>query len=298
MKPKCPLCDAPEASLLHRKDDFTVFRCRACSLAFAWPQVSEETSRKIYGDSYYESWGIEEDPTVREMKKLTFGLRLRALEKIIPPGRILDVGCATGFFLEAAAERGWEAHGVEINPFAVEQARKQFGNRVIESTVEDAAFGQSSFDAIAMSDVLEHVPDPLATLSRANDLLRPGGLLAITTPNIASITARLLGRRWPHLKTEHQFYFSPRSLSPLLTRAGFSVISQRSAVKALSLNYIYAQRTVSRVPLLTPLASLLHGLLPDSIRRKPLYFLAGEMFVVAQKSRDADSAPKRPRAEH
>ncbi len=64
----------------------------------------------------------------------------------------------------------------------------------------------------------------------------------------------------------------------------------RPALKALSLNYIHAQRDVSKVPLLTPLASALHGLLPDSLRRKPLYFLAGETFAIAQKTVDAPSA--------
>lgn len=290
MRPDCPVCKTPETTLLYRKKDVTVFRCRLCTLAFIWPQLSEEASQRLYGDSYYESWGIEEDLSVREMKKRTFGLKLKALEKIIPPGMILDIGCATGFFLEAAVERGWDAYGVEINPYAVEQARKQFGDRVQEGTIENVAFDLPSFDAIAMSDVLEHVSDPLAMLHRANGLTRKGGLVAITTPNIAGITARILRSRWPHFKPEHQFYFSPRTLSLLLIKAGFQPVLLRPALKALSLNYIHAQRDVSKVPLLTPLASVLHGILPDSLRRKPLYFLAGEMFAIAQKTVDAASA--------
>jgi SAM-dependent methyltransferase len=217
------------------------------------------------------------------MKKRTFELRLKAIEKRIPPGRILDVGCATGFFLEAAEDRGWSAYGVDVNPHAVELARKQFGDRVIEGTIDDARLARESFDAITMSDALEHVYDPLQTLFRANELLRNGGVVAVITPNISGIASILLRRRWPHLKAEHQFYFSPRTLSCVFEKAGFRVLSVRPALKALNLNYIYAQRTVTRVPLLTPLVSALRRVLPASIGRKPLYFLAGEMFALAQK---------------
>ncbi|MBI4832835.1 MAG: methyltransferase domain-containing protein [Candidatus Lindowbacteria bacterium] len=215
--PKCPLCKAPDTLTMYHKKDIDVFACRACALAFAWPQLSEAELQRLYGSSYYESWGIESDPTVRDMKKRTFELRLKALEELIPPGRILDVGCATGFFLEAATERGWQAYGVEVNPHAVEQGRKQFGDCLVRGTLEDAPFERASFDAIAMSDVLEHVSDPMAALHRANELLRENGLLAITTPNIAGFGARLLRGRWPHLKAEHHFYFSPRALSRVLT---------------------------------------------------------------------------------
>ncbi|MBI5115703.1 class I SAM-dependent methyltransferase [Candidatus Poribacteria bacterium] len=279
----CPLCGTPEPAHLYTKKAFTVFRCPSCTLAFTWPQLSEQAGRRLYGNTYFESWGIDGDPSVREMKKRTFDLRLKAIEKHIPPGRILDVGCATGFFLEAASDRGWSAYGVDVNPHAVELARKQFGDRVIEGTIDDARLGGEMFDAITMSDALEHVHDPFRTLFRANELLRNGGIVAVVTPNVRGISSILLGRRWPHLKAEHQFYFSPRTLSYVLQKAGFRVLSVRPALKALSLNYIYAQRTVTRVPLLTPLVSAVRRVLPASVGRKPLYFLAGEMFALAQK---------------
>ncbi|GAB4339725.1 MAG: hypothetical protein Kow0099_15080 [Candidatus Abyssubacteria bacterium] len=218
------------------------------------------------------------------MKKRTFGLSLEAVEDIIPVGSVLDVGCATGFFLEAALERGWAAYGVEPNPYAYEQARREFGDRVFLGTIETGSINGLSFDVIFMFDVLEHVRDPLGTLVRAGALLRNGGLVAIATPDIASMSARLLGRRWPHLKSEHQFYFSSHSLSRLLARAGFRTLLVRRALKALSLNYIHAQRSATPVPVLTPVASALCRCLPDFIRRKPIYFHTGELFLVAEKS--------------
>lgn len=290
MEAACLLCGSECTTPLYKKRDFTVFFCSSCTLAFVWPQISENDSRKLYGESYYESWGMRDDESVYEMKKRTFSLRLRGLERIISPGRILDVGCATGFFLEAAMGRGWDAYGLEINPFALKVARERFGSRIVEGAIEQAHFDNAHFDTIAMSDVLEHMPDPLLTLRRANELLKPGGLIAITTPNIKSITARLLRGKWPHIKLEHQFYFSPGSLSQLLEKAGFQVLSLRSAPKALSLNYIHAQRDVSRVPLLTPAASFLHRWLPDALRKMPFYFLAGEMFAIAKKDDGAKPA--------
>jgi len=268
----------------------TVFRCSSCTLVFAWPQLSEESIHELYDQSYYDSWGIQQDESVRDMKKLTFKLRLKDIERVIAPGRVLDVGCATGYFLEAAIERGWDAYGIEINPYAVERAHEHLGERVVRGTIEDALFEPSFFDAITMSDVLEHVRGPLATLARVRELLRPGGVVAITTPNIASITARLLRSRWPHVKAEHQFYFSPRSLTHLLDMAGFRLLHLRPAAKALTLNYIYAQRNVSKVPILTPLVVSLLKFLPDSLRRRPLYFLAGELFAIARKDATSDRA--------
>jgi 2-polyprenyl-3-methyl-5-hydroxy-6-metoxy-1,4-benzoquinol methylase len=280
---RCVLCGKASIKPFCRRDKFTIFRCSSCSVGFIWPQISKEKSAEIYDESYFESWGIREDKNLFQMKQRTFILRLKALERIIPPGKILDVGCATGFFLEVAKMRGWDIYGIEINPHAVRLARKQNGSRIYQGSIEEAKLERSFFDAIAMSDVLEHMVDPLASLQRANAILKPGGLIAITTPNLNSITAHLLGGKWPHFKVEHQFYFSPHSLSDLLERAGFKTLSVNPAPKALSLNYIYAQRETSKTPFLTPAAEFLHKILPNSLRKIPVYFLAGEMFAIAQK---------------
>jgi SAM-dependent methyltransferase len=138
--------------------------------------------------------------------------------------RILDIGCATGVFLAAGSD-GWSKVGVELSPSAAQLAREHFGLTVYQGTVEEAPLTTHSFDAITMWDVLEHVYDPLGTLRRVHELLRPDGILIGRVPNIDSWEARLSGRYWAGLdQPRHIFVPSEATLDQLLQRAGFKML--------------------------------------------------------------------------
>jgi SAM-dependent methyltransferase len=156
-----------------------------------------------------------------------------------PPGeaRLLDVGCANGEFLLQMKALGWTVTGIDIDDASLEQARA-CGLEVVQGTLTDpGALGERRFDAITLNHVIEHLPDPGAALRAARDLLAPGGVLWIATPNIRSLAHRRFGRDWLSLDPpRHLVVFSPDALRTLVRDAGFrDVRSPRPTRNAASI---------------------------------------------------------------
>lgn len=138
------------------------------------------------------------------------------------PGRLLDVGCGGGELLERMARAGWTVSGVEPDPQAAERARQRSGGRVV-AALEDLA-GESPFDAVTLSHLIEHVPAPTDTLRRCWALVAPGGRLVVVTPNVESLGRRVFGRWWRGLEPpRHLQLFSRRSLDVVAREAGVEV---------------------------------------------------------------------------
>ena len=249
----CGLCGGHDEQLLHvkqvpdgdRPTAYRVVRCNACGLVYVNPRQQEEYVTEIYRDAGYFSRA--EDSTTgyshyvadKDLHVLFFQEQLTALESRIPRGRLLDVGCAYGFLLEAAARRGWQPRGVELSADAAEHVRREFGLPVFNGKLRDARFADAEFDAVVMNDVIEHMTDPLAELREVQRLLRSGGMVMLHTPNEASPWHWLMGSRWIHLKpAEHLYYFSPATLSEMLRRAGFEVLYARPRAKMTNAAYI------------------------------------------------------------
>jgi SAM-dependent methyltransferase len=209
-----------------------IVQCANCGLVYANPRLE--------GDDILDSYVAVEDPLYlqeRDGRVLTFERHLRPLEKLKPPpGRLLDVGAYTGVFVEIAARHGWDAWGLEPSRWAVSVAREQ-GLQMIEGTLESAALPEASYDVITLWDVIEHVTDPFAELRRAYRMLRPGGLLVLHTMDIDSRFARLMGARWPWLMEMHIYYFSRRTLTEMLGKAGFDVLRATPQGRYLRLGY-------------------------------------------------------------
>jgi 2-polyprenyl-3-methyl-5-hydroxy-6-metoxy-1,4-benzoquinol methylase len=144
------------------------------------------------------------------------------LEQTAGPGRILDVGCATGALLETLAARGWETQGIEIAPRQAEYCRRR-GLEVSDLSLEENAFPPDFFDAVLASHLIEHLNKPAAFVSEAGRILKAGGRLYITTPNVCGFQARLYGSRWRSAIFDHLYLFSSTTLAALLKNAGFHV---------------------------------------------------------------------------
>lgn len=210
----CNVCGSPASSPLVSRGGLLVRQCEVCGLAFTWPQPRSLAEQ--YDSSYFDLYRRR-----REFRLRRAGERLRRIELIKEPGRLLDIGCSLGYFVEAAQDRGWRASGVEISSAAAEEARGM-GLDVVAGTLESAAYPDGSFDCVTMWDVLEHVPDPTAHMLEVRRVLAPGGLVVVGTPDLGHIRFRMKRESWRHLKpAEHIFYFRQSSIARLFAETGF-----------------------------------------------------------------------------
>lgn len=150
--------------------------------------------------------------------------------------RLLDIGCSSGALLRSAMIHGFDAEGVEPAAQAAEFA-KSTGLKVFHGYLEEARFPASSFDAVTLMEVIEHLPDPSALLREVGRILKPNGVLVVGTGNGASWTVRLVGARWGYFQVAehggHISFFNPLSLAILAQRCGFDV--ERSETRRVSL---------------------------------------------------------------
>jgi SAM-dependent methyltransferase len=196
------------------------FACPRCQFVRVAP-VPPIEALKDYYDKNYE---VDREGYRRNVRK--HGRRdLEFLERVNGTGRILEVGSSWGFFLEAARTRGWQVRGIELSDLAVRWAKERFGLNVTCGTIEDSPLpGETAFDVVVAWHVIEHVQDPMSFLKIVRDRLRPGGLLALRTPNIRSVPARLNGWAWHWVGAPaHLSLFSSKSLRLAVEQAGFSV---------------------------------------------------------------------------
>jgi SAM-dependent methyltransferase len=246
----CPLCAARERRLRFRDEPFGVWICAGCDLTYVSPRVpASELLERVYDASYWRSAaprlrGYRDYAGAADEARATWARRLDALAAHLPPGGdALDVGCAAGFFLEALAARGWRVHGLEPSAPMYEVAAARLGAHCVHrGTLADLPpRWPARFDLVTLWDVLEHLPDPVAALRRARAALAPGGRLVLETQNVASVAARVLGRRWHHYKhEEHLAHFHPGTLTRALAAAGLEVLAltPRGAGKVVRLDFL------------------------------------------------------------
>jgi 2-polyprenyl-3-methyl-5-hydroxy-6-metoxy-1,4-benzoquinol methylase len=244
-----------ELDLAWRKDGHDVVRCRACGLLFRADLPSPNDLPELYGAAYFRSGessqhgeGYADYLAEEELHRLNARRRLRLLEGLGPPGALLDVGCAAGFFLDEAQRRGWDVSGSELSPVMASWAVDELGlEGVVQGSFSEQEWQRGSFDVVTMWDYIEHTLDPTAELSRAVGLLRPGGLLALSTGDAGSVLARLSGRRW-HLLTprHHNYFFTRKALMLALQEAGLTTLLSRYLSARYSVRYlVHKLRTLS-----------------------------------------------------
>lgn len=196
------------------------------------------------------------------------------------PGRLLDVGCSAGLFLELAAAQGWSVFGVEPSTWLAHLAQKRFGSRVFNTSIEDIGLATESFEAITLWDVLEHVRDPGVVLRKTAGLLKPGGILALNVPDIGSIIAKSLGPRWPLLLPEHLHYFTRRSLRLLVEQNGFVVLGFHLHWVCFTIGYVLSRLEQHQIPGTAVAISVTRQL---GLNDLGIPLLMGEITLVASK---------------
>src|SRR6185503_15625723 len=145
-------------------------------------------------------------------------------------GSLLEVGCASGMYLDLMRALGWKrVVGIDISQRAIEQARNDLKLEAYCGELKDVCLDEESFDAVSLSHTLEHVSDPVGFLRETYRVMKPGARLAIVVPNVESLSARVFGRDWFHLDApRHMVNFTRHSLRVTLERAGFRVESLKT----------------------------------------------------------------------
>lgn len=218
------------------RENHSIIDCEACGFKHALPLPDGKAMERAYRENYY----AEEKPNFlshaaedQDWFSLSQTDKLEVLERLLPKDRrrLLDIGCGPGFFLATAAQRGWQVHGIEPSRQAAAHARN------LGATVTEGFFGPDTakdlgrFDVVTLTNMLEHVPDPIAILTEARDLLDPGGALCVGVPNDFS-PLQIAGRAavgaadWWVAPPHHLNYFDFSSLCALLVRLGFEPVER------------------------------------------------------------------------
>jgi len=189
-----------------------IVTCRDCGMTFLPLDFLPSGSYSDAADPYY----LEQ-----EEERLANSHAL--LDRIPSGGRLLEIGCAAGFLLRAARDRGFDPVGVEMSEWASGVARDRFNLDVRTGRLEDMGFESDSFDAVVLADVIEHLTEPRQTVREIRRVLAPGGRLLLLTPDAGSLVARVAGARWWGILDDHYFYFSRGHLRKFLESEGFEV---------------------------------------------------------------------------
>jgi 2-polyprenyl-3-methyl-5-hydroxy-6-metoxy-1,4-benzoquinol methylase len=161
-------------------------------------------------------------------------------------GRLLDVGCATGDFLVRMRELGWDVYGVDIDSNAVKIARDHNRLDVFDGTLEQACFPDDAFDAVTMSHVIEHVADPLQILKETYRILKPGGKLVLTTPNMHSLCHKIYKSSYYHLDIPRHFYIlSTKSIRICAESARLKILRLGTFARSVS-STLQASREIKK----------------------------------------------------
>lgn len=221
----CPLCGVgPLDRLFPVGDGFLLVQCRACRVAVTFPVISPDEIGRYYPPAYYGTENRRFNPLFEWLVTVFRRRRVRKIERFLPKGRVLDIGCGRGITLSQLKDDGWEASGVEISDVAATHARCLLGDTVFVGDVLAAPWPDGSFDVVNIWHVLEHLPDPTEVLAKSRRLLREGGLLVVAVPNFESFQARIAGPHWFHLDVpRHYWHFGEKTLRDLLEKEGFAI---------------------------------------------------------------------------
>jgi SAM-dependent methyltransferase len=229
----CPLCEKTDFQTIYLAKDmhygitgiFKIVRCTGCSLMFVNPMYSDEELGALYPADYYAYQEHFSRRRWKEIVKFLLWFRVGTQDlQFKTPGRMLDLGCGTGWFLRQMRDKGWEVYGVEINSVAAELGRTKDGLSIVAGTLKHANFPTDYFDYVRANHSFEHISCPGETLDEIHRVLRPGGRLMVGVPNVAGLSAKIFRQYWWHLCAPvHPFTYSVGTLSQFLEKHHFEI---------------------------------------------------------------------------
>ncbi len=248
----CPACGRNQAGFYFSKQGYDYFSCPDCRLIFLSPSPNLTSIANFYRREYFGSKSGSLDSAYADYeadKKAMDKFYSRILDRLKSKisgdyPRLFDIGTASGYFLELATAKGFQAEGLEINSEIAAAGRRR-GRMVFPGVLGDLPESwlterTGCYQIITLWDTLEHFPNLAIAFRELEILLAPGGILAVTTPNAGSFWARLFGRRWhSYVPPEHLVFFNQDNLKDFLSSRGYQVLAIEPVYKKFTFPYIF-----------------------------------------------------------
>lgn len=224
----CPICHGIKNKKLYTLKKGELINCHHCQTIFYTPRPTLQELADYYNTSEYRQ--DYEDSTMAglDFAKARYQELIDLISTYYPSilsvenKKLLDVGCGVGDLLTIANKDNWDVTGTEISPEATAEANRKLNNKVLAGDLLSLNLPNNHYDLITIYHVIEHLIDPVSVLEKIYHLLKPGGVAFIETPNIASLGAKIKGKKWSNIKPpEHITYFQPSSLKYALSKVGF-----------------------------------------------------------------------------
>lgn len=238
---ECPICGSVEFKPymvcndhLVSNEEFTIQECTACKFRLTNPRPDDKSIGSYYKSENYVSHNDESSGFVNSVYRLvrnyTLGSKSRLIKKLNGgEGRLLDVGCGTGSFLERCKSDGWRITGVETDATVRAFAQEKLGIQ-IQSDVSEIRSNES-FDVITLWHVLEHIPDLNDAVRRLSMLLSPNGTLLVAVPNSNSYDAKYFRENWAAYDVpRHLYHFTPSTIEKLFKKYGLQLVEMKPMV--------------------------------------------------------------------
>jgi len=248
MKNKCEICESENIKELYKLSYCRINKCKNCGLVFTDKDSIKIKPKNLYNivyfevtnKSFFENCKIDyEEKNSKRIKR--FKRRLSLINRYTKKGKILDVGCATGVFLDIAKKNGWDTYGIDISDYASRYAREKFKLNVKRGELHKVKYSKNYFDVVTMWDFIEHVPNPDQIIKETNKIIKNNGLLYILTINEDSLMVKLADFiyfisfkkiKWP-LELSHPIHhihhFSEKTLIMLLEKHGFRILWKKKS---------------------------------------------------------------------
>jgi len=253
-----------------------IVKCLRCGLIYVNPRMKGELIWQGYSEAEDTKYA-----TQTEGRLATFQRAVSMIESYVPKkGKLLDVGCAAGFFLKVAKDAGWKVQGFEPNLALAEWGGKQYDVPISTKDFLTANLPANSFEVVTFWDVLEHVTDPKAYIHEATRILKSGGFLIVNYPDMGSIYSKIFKQKWWFVSPVHLYYFDRRTLSQYFEEGGLRFVKQNRHWQTLALGYLVTRFADYSRPLSIIGKRVLTAL---GLVNIPIRYWAGQAVAIAQK---------------
>ncbi len=213
---RCDFCGMDDYTVWAKNYGINVVKCNNCGLMYSNPRLTSDELTEFYKEEYFKTGGNYTEDALR-MKQ--YDVDIKDFEKVCrPPGKILDVGCAIGLFLNRLPG-SWEKYGIDISKEAIELGKREYGLNLVQGDLpSSSSFQADSFDVVLMRGTLEHVQSPKAYIEKIHEVLNPGGIFVISNlPNLGSFAARLYRKDFRLLlPRQHLYHFTMKTIEKYL----------------------------------------------------------------------------------